>query len=57
MRGGLYGQPPDLTDLDRGDLRYRLDFRDVYATLLDRVLGTDPGRVLDGWSGRLTGVL
>ncbi|MFC3502466.1 DUF1501 domain-containing protein [Micromonospora krabiensis] len=57
VRGGLYGAPPSLTDLDDGDLRYGVDFRDVYATLLERVLETDPGRVLARWDGRVAGVL
>ncbi|MEV1146006.1 DUF1501 domain-containing protein, partial [Micromonospora sp. NPDC049799] len=57
VRGGLYGEPPSLTDLDDGDLRFTTDFRDVYATLLEKVLDTDPGTVLAGWRGRLTGVL
>jgi uncharacterized protein (DUF1501 family) len=56
VRGGLYGEPPSLTDLDQGDLKYTTDFRDVYATLLADVLATDPARVLDGWSGHLAGV-
>ncbi|MGW4464923.1 DUF1501 domain-containing protein [Micromonospora sp. NPDC004704] len=53
VRGGLYGEQPRLTDLDDGDLKFTVDFRDVYATLLERVLGGDPGSVLGGWSGRL----
>ncbi|WDZ87774.1 DUF1501 domain-containing protein [Micromonospora cathayae] len=57
VRGGRYGEPPSLTDLDGGDLRFTTDFRDVYATLLERVLDTDPGAVLGGWRGRLTGPL
>ncbi|MDG4800177.1 DUF1501 domain-containing protein [Micromonospora sp. WMMD980] len=57
VRGGLYGEPPSLTDLDDGDLKFHTDFRDVYATLLTDVLDTDPGAVLAGWKGRLTGVL
>ncbi|MFD0819939.1 DUF1501 domain-containing protein, partial [Micromonospora zhanjiangensis] len=56
VRGGLHGEQPSLTDLDDGDLKFGIDFRDVYATLLERVLDTDPGRVLGGWSGRLGGV-
>ena len=44
------------TDLDQGDLKYTTDFRDVYATLLGDVLGGDPGRILNGWTGRLAGV-
>jgi uncharacterized protein (DUF1501 family) len=46
VRGGAYGEQPSLTDLDDGNLKYSTDFRSVYATLLDRVLGADPGRVL-----------
>ena len=52
--GGLYGEPPSLTDLDDGDLRHTVDFRDVYAMLLADVLGAEPERLLDGWTGRLT---
>ena len=34
VKGGLYGRYPSLTDLDqRGDLKYSLDFRDVYASV------------------------
>ncbi|WP_250031117.1 DUF1501 domain-containing protein [Paractinoplanes maris] len=53
IRGGLHGEPPSLTDLDDGDLKFTLDFRDVYAMLLADVLGSDPEQVLDGWTGRL----
>jgi uncharacterized protein (DUF1501 family) len=47
-RGGLAGQYPSLApgDLDQGDLRHTLDFRQVYATLLDRWLGCDSRLVL-----------
>jgi uncharacterized protein (DUF1501 family) len=57
VRGGLYGEAPSLTDLDDGDLRHTTDFRDVYATLLDGVLRTEPERILNGWTGRLPDVL
>jgi uncharacterized protein (DUF1501 family) len=57
VHGGLFGAPPDLTDLDDGDLRFTTDFRDVYATLLEGVLDTDPERVLGPWPGRLDGPL
>jgi uncharacterized protein (DUF1501 family) len=53
IKGGLYGEPPSLTDLDDGDLKFTTDFRDVYATLLADVLGSDPAQVLNGWTGRL----
>ena len=57
VKGGFYGSQPSLTDLDNGDLKVTTDFRDVYATLLRGVLDTDPGKVLTGWSGHLSGVL
>jgi uncharacterized protein (DUF1501 family) len=57
VHGGFYGPQPSLTDLDNGDLRFATDFRDVYATLLHDVLGTEPGRVLAGWTGRLDGLI
>jgi uncharacterized protein (DUF1501 family) len=38
--GGLIGQAPSLTDLDsEGDLNMTVDFRQVYATVLDQWLG------------------
>jgi len=55
IKGGLYGEPPSLTDLDQGDLKYTTDFRDVYATLLADVLGSDPAPILNDWKGKLTG--
>jgi uncharacterized protein (DUF1501 family) len=57
VKGGFYGSQPSLTDLDNGDLKVTTDFRDVYATLLRDVLGTDPGKVLTDWSGHLAGPL
>jgi uncharacterized protein (DUF1501 family) len=51
--GGLHGEAPGLTDLDDGDLKHTTDFRDVYAMLLADVLGADPARILNGWTGRL----
>lgn len=32
VRGGLFGSPPDLGNLDAGNLRYGIDFRALYAT-------------------------
>ena len=37
---------PDLTDLDDGDLRFRTDFRQVYATLLEKWLEVPAAPVL-----------
>jgi uncharacterized protein (DUF1501 family) len=48
VRGGFFGEQPSLTALDDGDLKVTTDFRSVYGTLLERVLDTEAGRVLDG---------
>jgi len=46
VKGGLYGEPPNLRDLDNnGDIRMQIDFRSVYATVLEW-LGSDPEAVL-----------
>jgi len=42
VKGGFYGEEPGLTDLDNGDLKFTMDFRDVYYELLTRTVGTDP---------------
>lgn len=47
VRGGVYGDHPSLTDLDRnGNLKFATDFRSVYATVIARWLGSDPAAVL-----------
>jgi uncharacterized protein (DUF1501 family) len=46
INGGLYGEYPSLTKLDQGDLIYTTDFRQVYATALDKWLGVSSERIL-----------
>jgi uncharacterized protein (DUF1501 family) len=46
VRGGLIGSAPDLANLDQGDLKFAVDFRDVYATLLRRWVNVDPVPIL-----------
>ncbi|MCA8962592.1 MAG: DUF1501 domain-containing protein, partial [Planctomycetes bacterium] len=36
VRGGLHGTTPSLTDLDRGDLKFTVDYRRLYATIAHR---------------------
>ena len=46
VKGGLHGTAPDL-NVDRNqDLTYTIDFRQVYATVLDRWLAGDSAAVL-----------
>ena len=47
VKGGLYGSMPSLTSLDRsGNLVPTVDFRSVYATVLDAWLGADSRQLL-----------
>ena len=44
---GFHGEQPSLTDLDeRGDLRHSVDFRTVYAAVLERLFEVEPEAVL-----------
>jgi len=45
---GLLNDLPDLADLDDGDIRYKVDFRQVYATLLENWLGVQSQTILNG---------
>lgn len=40
-RGKVLGSNPNLFDLDEGDLKYQIDFRSVYASLLNHKLEFD----------------
>jgi uncharacterized protein (DUF1501 family) len=46
VQGGLHGPYPDLAQLTDGDPNHAIDFRQVYATLLDRWLGLPADEVL-----------
>jgi uncharacterized protein (DUF1501 family) len=43
---GLINSLPDLTDLDNGDLKYKIDFKQVYATILNKWLKADDKTIL-----------
>jgi uncharacterized protein (DUF1501 family) len=46
VKAGLHGPYPNLQDLDDGDPKFAIDFRRVYATLLDQWLGCPSERIL-----------
>lgn len=48
VKPGLHGEHPSLAadDLDHGDLRHNIDFRSVYATMLEKWLGANSQSVL-----------
>lgn len=45
---GFFNGGPDLSKLDEGDLIYQVDFRNIYATILDKWLETPTPAVLGG---------
>jgi uncharacterized protein (DUF1501 family) len=48
VKGGFYGDEPSLSKLSEGNLIYTTDFRRVYATAFDQILGVDPKPFLQG---------
>jgi len=46
LRPGLFGKHPSLSDLDHGDLKFNIDFRSVYGTILDSWLKAPSETVL-----------
>ena len=43
---GLINELPNLSDLDEGDLKYKVDFKNVYATILKKWLNADDKAIL-----------
>lgn len=49
VKAGVHGEMPSLTELDdRGNLKMTVDFRNVYAAVLEKHLGTPSEAVLGG---------
>lgn len=46
VKSGVIGEHPSLTGLEMGNLKHTIDFRQVYAGILDRWLGVDSKVVL-----------
>ena len=54
-KGKIMGNNPNLADLDNGDLKYEVDFRSVYASLLQSKMNFDYTKI--GISNKvLTGI-
>jgi uncharacterized protein (DUF1501 family) len=54
---GVLNDAPDLANLDQGDLRHQVDFRSLYATLLQDWLGADATAILGTGFERLRGLV
>jgi uncharacterized protein (DUF1501 family) len=48
VSGGVLGPTPNLADLDGGDVKMAIDFRQVYAAILQNWLDIRPAEVLSG---------
>jgi uncharacterized protein (DUF1501 family) len=48
VKGGYYGEPPSLTNLSEGNQIFTTDFRRVFSTVLDQVVGVDAKDFLGG---------
>jgi uncharacterized protein (DUF1501 family) len=46
VKPGLYGKHPSLSELDQGDLIHTVDFRSVYATVLNRWMKASAAKIL-----------
>lgn len=47
-KAGAFNNAPNLSDLDEGDLKYQVDFRSIYASILDDWMNVDAQQVLNG---------
>lgn len=48
VRPGVHGTHPSMSDLDGGDLKHTLDFRHVYAGVLEGWMQADAAKILQG---------
>ncbi|SEK54705.1 Uncharacterized conserved protein, DUF1501 family [Chitinophaga rupis] len=53
QKKGMLNEGADLTDLQDGDLKYKVDFKSVYATLLNKWLSADDKAILQQQYGYL----
>jgi len=53
-KAGVFNQAPDLKDLDNGDLKFQVDFRKVYATILENWMDVNASNVLNRNFEKLT---
>ena len=48
VKPGIVGRHPSLSDLDQGDLKYGVDFRSVYTSLLEDWMKAPAEKILRG---------
>jgi uncharacterized protein (DUF1501 family) len=55
--GKFYGDEPSLSKLGNDNLAITTDFRDIYGSMLEDVLGTPVGQVISGRSTKIDGLM
>lgn len=53
-KAGFYNPLSDLSKLDDGDIVHTVDFRSIYSTLLEKHLGLEPKKIIQGAFDQLT---
>ena len=48
VKGGMFGEYPSLSDLTLGNLKYNVDFRSAYASILDGWMQIDSAPIVNG---------
>jgi len=54
VKAGIHGEHPSLAQLDDGDLKYKIDFRSIYATILDQWMKADSRQILGAQFDKLS---
>ena len=54
---GFFNEAPDLSHLDKGDLIYQVDFRNIYGTIVEQWLEADVQQVLGAGTQPIAGLL
>ena len=52
VKGGFYGDQPSLKNLVKDDLPITTDFRGIYGTISESILGTPAENLLSGWKSK-----
>lgn len=53
VNGGFFGEQPSLNQLKDDDLPTTVDFRSVYASIVEDLLATRSSDILNGWQSKL----
>ena len=55
--GQFFGDEPSLSKLVNGDLAVTTDFRNIYGSMIEDVLGAPTGKVIPNWNNKIDGLM